>query len=150
MYLFFVDLAGRKDTVRILQCLRDAYPAGPDVQEALGPANERIVRRAFQALSQADAGELGELMTQAQANFDRCLAPCCPGELASPLLHQVLGLESIARHVWGGKCVGSGGDGTAQFIARSEQDRQAAMAKITAALPPMRCFPLNIVPMGGA
>jgi galactokinase len=40
--------------------------------------------------------------------------------------------------------VGSQGDGTAQFVARSQSDRDAAMKKITAAFPQMQCFPLTI------
>jgi len=148
MYLFLVDLAGRKDTIRILQCLQEAYPKSQSLQAALGPANEDILRQAYQAVGRADAACLGSLMRQAQENFDRFLAPHCPGELESPLLHQVLAMDGLQPHVWGGKCVGSGGDGTAQFIARSAEDRTAAMEQIVRAFPRMRCFPLNIVPQG--
>ena len=145
MHLFFVDLAGRKDTVRILQCLQDAYSASGPLQEALGPANERIAREAYQALSQGDTPRIGELMRQAQENFDRHLVPHCPGELESPLLHQVLKLDGLGEHVWGGKCVGSGGDGTAQFVARGAEARDEAMRLIVQAFPRMQCFPLNVV-----
>ena len=55
-------------------------------------------------------------------------------------------MESIAPHIYGGKGVGSQGDGTAQFIARSSADRDAAMAKIVASHPQMLCFPLTILP----
>ena len=66
----------------------------------------------------------------------------------SPLLHELLSLEAIAPHVLGGKGVGSHGDGTAQFVARSAEDRDTAMEKITQAYPQMRCFPLTIRPQG--
>jgi len=145
IYMFFVDLAGQKDTVRILWDLQSNYPGSSDLQRALGEENERIVRRAYRALEAGDAEELGRLMTEAQQNFDRLVAPYSPDQLASPLLHRVLNFDGIDEHVWGGKGVGSQGDGTAQFVARSVSDRDAAMAKIEATFPQMRCFPLTIL-----
>jgi galactokinase len=146
--MFFVDLGGRKDTVRILSDLHAAYPRDPDVQRGLGPENERIVRQACRALNLGDAARLGELMTQAQWYFDRLVAPASPEQLASPLLHELLAFGPIREHVFGGKGVGSQGDGTAQFVARSPADRAAAMAKISLAMPDMRCFPLTISASG--
>jgi len=43
------------------------------------------------------------------------------------VLHKVLQYEPLMPHVWGGKGVGSQGDGTAQFIARSPADQQAVI-----------------------
>jgi len=142
--MFFVDLGGRKDTVRILSDLQAAYRGDVGVQRGLGPENERIVRQAYRALNSGDAAWLGELMNQAQCNFDRLVAPASPERLASPLLHKLLAFEPIRGHVFGGKGVGSQGDGTAQFVARGAADRAAAMAEISAAMPDMRCFPLTI------
>jgi hypothetical protein len=34
----------------------------------------------------------------------------------APVLHQVLNYEPLKPHIWGGKGVGSQGDGTAQFM----------------------------------
>jgi len=146
--MFLVDLAGRKDTVRILEDLREAYEHSEPLRRALGPGNERILRRAYRAVNAGDAAELGRLMTEAQAVFDREIAPHSPEQLASPLLHGVLGLESIAAHIHGGKGVGSQGDGTAQFVARGAADRHEAMRKVEQAFPQMRCFPLTITPCG--
>lgn len=144
MHLFFVDLAGQKDTVRILEDLQRAYPNQPPLQRALGPDSERIVRQAHQALLGGDEEAFGRLMTEAQENFDRHVAPHSPGQLTSPLLHELLGWEPLQEHIHGGKGVGSQGDGTAQFVARSEHDRDTAMAKIQEAFPAMRCFPLTL------
>jgi len=144
--MFFVDLAGRKDTVRILADLQSAYPTSAELQRAFGPENERIARAAYRALSAGDAEQLGRLMTEAQRIFDELVRPSCPDELASPLLHELLATEQIAEHIYGGKGVGSGGDGTAQFVARSRADRDAAMEKIAAAFARMQCFPLTILP----
>ena len=46
-------------------------------------------------------------MTEAQSLFDKAAGPCCPHQLASPVLHRVLQFKPIADHVWGGKGVGS-------------------------------------------
>ncbi len=45
----------------------------------------------------------------------------------APVLHRVLGYEPLKPHIFGGKGVGSQGDGTAQFLARSEPDQQAVI-----------------------
>jgi len=144
IYMFFVDIAGQKDTVKILWDLQNHYLESTDLQGALGQANERIARLAYQALLQGDAAMLGELMTRAQQNFDMFVAPLSPEQLKSPLLHKLLNFEEIAGHIYGGKGVGSQGDGTAQFVARSSSDRDAAVRKIKSAYPQMQCFPLTI------
>ncbi|HDZ19887.1 hypothetical protein LCGC14_0204600 [marine sediment metagenome] len=144
IYMFFVDLAGKKDTIKILGDLQKAHPDSPALQKALGQENERIVRQAYRALTEGDAETLGALMTEAQANFDQLVAPHSAEQLASPLLHQALALDTLAPHIYGGKGVGSQGDGTAQFVARSEDDRQAAMDAITQMFPEMQCLPLTI------
>ncbi|MBS3821701.1 MAG: GHMP kinase [Planctomycetes bacterium] len=142
--MFIVDLAGRKDTVRILEDLNAALPRSRALQQALGADNERVVRQAYQAIERGQAETLGLLMTEAQAIFDEKVAPHCPGELASPLLHELLGFDALASHVFGGKGVGSQGDGTAQFVARSPDDRDAAIGRIAERFPTMQCFPLTI------
>ena len=90
-------------------------------------------------------------MVEAQEVFDELVAPNSPVQLASPLLHEVFHFDGVADHIYGGKGVGSQGDGTAQFVARSAEDRDAAMAKIKQAFPDTQCFPLTLVrhSMGG-
>ena len=85
-------------------------------------------------------------MTQAQQVFDKLVAPNSPKELASPLLHRLLKMKELSPHIYGGKGVGSQGDGTAQFVARSVQDRDLAIDRIVREFPEMRCFPLTISP----
>jgi len=145
IYMFFVDLAGRKETKQILSDLHSAYPKNRELQRALGSENEAIIRLAYRSLDAGDAEEIGRLMMHAQEIFDRVVAPNSPEQLASPLLHQLLAFKGILPHVWGGKGVGSQGDGTAQFVARSEEDREQAMAAIAQSFPDMQCFSLTIV-----
>jgi UTP-glucose-1-phosphate uridylyltransferase len=97
------------------------------VHELLGPINKRIVSQAVEALQASDAPRLGTLMTEAQSFFDRYAAPACPEQLTSPVLHRVLDYDPLKPHIWGGKGVGSQGDGTAQFLARSAEDQTAVI-----------------------
>ncbi len=148
LHLVLVDLGGHKDTVEILARLNRAYPFAENeiergVQELLGPINKQIVSQAIDALEQPDAQQLGALMTKAQERFDQYAIPACPEELTAPLLHRVLNYEPIKRHIWGGKGVGSQGDGTAQFIARSASDQQSLVEIVERELK-MSCLPLTI------
>ncbi len=129
LYFVIVDLAAQKDTMEILNRLNRCYPFAENeiekgVQELLGTKNKAITQRAIEALSHSDAKSLGELMVFAQNEFDQYATPACPEELTSPVLHQVIHHEPLRPYIWGGKGVGSQGDGTAQFIARSEADQQ--------------------------
>ena len=132
LYFVIVDLQAQKDTMEILKRLNRCYPfpetaLEKGVQELLGPINKRIAHQAIEAIRHADAERLGALMTEAQAFFDRYAMPACPEELTAPVLHRVLNYEQLKPHIWGGKGVGSQGDGTGQFITRSEADQQAVV-----------------------
>ncbi|MGD0174060.1 MAG: sugar phosphate nucleotidyltransferase, partial [Anaerolineales bacterium] len=132
LFFVIVDLQSRKDTMEILNRLNRSYPIAETeiergVHELLGPVNKRIVGQAAEALREGDARRLGALMTEAQALFDRYGIPACPEELTAPVLHKILSYPPLAPHIWGGKGVGSQGDGTAQFMARSAEDQQAVI-----------------------
>ncbi|NLF02736.1 MAG: GHMP kinase [Anaerolineales bacterium] len=132
MYFVIVDLQSQKDTMEILACLNRSYPFAQNeqergVQELLGPINKRVVQQAIEALQTGNAQRLGALMREAQAFFDRYAVSSCVEQLAAPVLHRVLNYAPLEPHIWGGKGMGSQGDGTAQFIARSEADQQAVI-----------------------
>jgi UTP-glucose-1-phosphate uridylyltransferase/mevalonate kinase len=132
LYFVVVDLQSKKDTMEILNRLNRSYPIADNpiergVHELLGPVNKRIVHQAAEALREGDAKRLGALMTEAQALFDQYAIPACPEELTAPVLHRTLAHKPLEKHIWGGKGVGSQGDGTAQFMARSEKDQQAVI-----------------------
>jgi len=153
LYFVLVDLQAEKDTMEILARLNRSYPFPENaveegVQKLLGPINKRIVHQATEALKVGDAQQLGALMTEAQQFFDRYATPACPEELTAPVLHKVLSYEPLQPHIWGGKGVGSQGDGTAQFIARSEADQQAIIEIIERDLG-MPCLKLTLSPGAG-
>jgi UTP-glucose-1-phosphate uridylyltransferase/mevalonate kinase len=132
LHFVIVDLKAKKDTLAILKHLNRCYPFAESavergVQELLGPVNTRVVHEAIAALTAGDAERLGGLMNEAQSLFDRYAIPVSPEQLSAPVLHRVLHHAPLAAHVWGGKGVGSQGDGTAQLVARSAADQQAAI-----------------------
>ena len=132
LYFVIVDLQSHKDTLEILNRLNRCYPVAENeiergVQELFGPINKHLVSQAIVALKNTDARQLGALMTEAQTYFDRYATPACPEELTAPVLHQVLNYEPLNVHIWGRKGVGSQGDGTAQFLARSKKDQHAVI-----------------------
>jgi UTP-glucose-1-phosphate uridylyltransferase/mevalonate kinase len=148
LHFVIVDLQAHKDTMEILARLNRSYPFADNeiergVQQLLGPINKEITHQAIEALQATDAERLGRLMIEAQAQFDRYATPACPEELTAPVLHRVLNYEPLKSHVWGGKGVGSQGDGTAQFIARSEADQQAVIEIIERDLN-MPCLKLTL------
>lgn len=150
LYYVIIDLKAQKDTLEILNRLNRCYPIAENeiergVQELLGPLNKRIVHQGVEALTLPDVPKLGSLMSEAQAFFDRYATPACPEELSSPVLHHVLNYEALQSHIYGGKGVGSQGDGTAQFLARSQPDQQAVIEIIKRDLS-LECLPLTLRP----
>ena len=76
LHFVIVDLAAGKDTKEILSALNRCYPFAENplqrnVQEYLGPISARLTNAAFDALRNGDAPRIGELMTEAQAEFGR-------------------------------------------------------------------------------
>jgi len=150
LYFVLVDLQAQKDTMEILNRLNRCYPFAENkiergVQELLGPINKRITVQAMDALRESNGEQLGSLMVEAQAFFDRYATPACPEELTAPELHRILNYEALKPHIWGGKGVGSQGDGTAQFITRSAADQQAVIEIIERDLG-VSCLELTLRP----
>ena len=148
LHLIIIDLFGYKDTQKILADLNQCYPAAKSsiaakVREYLGSVNQNLVRQAAMAMEEGNAMKIGALMNQAQAKFDRYVAPAC-SQLQAPLLHRLLQHPPLQLYVHGGKGVGSQGDGTAQFIARDRSSQMQAIAVIQRDFPQMKCYQLDI------
>ena len=149
LYWVFADLCAEKDTIRILSDLNKAYPfpsndAERAEHEALGSRNLEIVDRAIRYMAEGKDQELGALMTEAEKMFDEMVAPMSSA-LWSPKLHSVLQDPNIQPMVWGGKGVGSHGDGSVQFLARSEQDQQRLLQYLNEH--GMRAYKLTLKPV---
>ena len=129
LYYVFADLMAGKDTVKILADLNAGYPFARSknerrLHEALGEDNQGITGRAIQYISEGNAEALGALMREAQALFDEKIRPMSPEELASPVLHRTLEDPVCRSLTYGGKGVGSQGDGTIQFLAKDAESQK--------------------------
>ena len=129
LHWVFADLCGEKDTIKILADLNKAYPFASDEKEAklhdaLGKKNMEFVERAIDYMATGQLEALGALMTETERVFDEQVVPMCPSELRSPKLKSVLTDEHIKALTFGGKGVGSHGDGSVQFLAKDEACQQ--------------------------
>ena len=161
LYWVFADLCAEKDTIKILSDLNKAYPFATTDEEknlhkALGEWNHDIVDKAIMYMATGDAEALGKLMTDAEAMFDKYVAPMSSA-LWAPKLHQVLQDPAIQPWIWGGKGVGSHGDGSVQFLARSAEDQQRLQDYLNAqglkayslTLKPVHTVRKAIIPVAG-
>ncbi len=148
VFMVIVDLCAEKDTLEILGRLNRCYPFAETevekgVQEYLGPINKDIVEKAKEAVAEGDAERVGELMRESQQLFDQHVAPACPSQLEAPVLHRVLSYKPLEKFIWGGKGVGSQGDGSAQFVVKDEESQSKAIEIIERDLK-MPCLKLSL------
>ena len=148
-YFILVDLMAHKNTIKILAELNDAYPFAEtkiekDLQIFLGKESEIWVDLAKKNLLEGDAKGLGMAISQVQDLFDLYAKPLCPDELTAPKLHEVLNYKPIQSLIWGGKGVGSQGDGSAQLLARDEGSRNKVIEILERDLE-VSCLPLSLI-----
>ena len=161
LYWVFADLCASKDTIKILSDLNKAYPFATTEEEknlhkALGEWNRQIVDKAIKCIATGDVEGLGHLMTEAEKMFDKYVAPMSPA-LWAPKLHEVLDDPQIQPMIWGGKGVGSHGDGSVQFLARSAEDQRQlidylnsqGMKAYSLTLHPVHTVRKAIIPVAG-
>lgn len=137
LYWVFANLNAAKDTIRILADLNKAYPfaeteAEKLEQKALGEMNRDIIERVIDCMREGRVEEIGRLMTEAQEVFDKYIAPNCPSQLNAPKLHATLSDQKIKELTYGGKGVGSQGDGSIQFLAKDELCQSALVDYLNA------------------
>jgi UTP-glucose-1-phosphate uridylyltransferase/galactokinase len=126
----FADLNAKKNTIKILGDLNKCYPFAEtdkekNVHAALGELNRKIIKRAVENLKNGETAKVGELMSEAQNLFDSMVAPACPSELTAPKLHSFLSDDKIKSLTYGGKGVGSQGDGAIQLLAKDPSSQEA-------------------------
>ncbi len=149
LYWVFADLCAEKDTIKILSDLNKAYPFALTEQErklhdALGKDNLRIVDKAVKYMAEGNAEKLGELMTETEELFNKRVVPMSSA-LQAPKLHATLHDPAIQPWVYGGKGVGSHGDGSVQFLARSEEAQQELVGYLNSQ--GMRAYKLTLQPV---
>lgn len=150
LYWVFADLCAQKDTIKILRDLNKGFPFASNEmeereQKALGEENQKIINSAIEYMANGDAEALGKLMKDAQKLFDSEVAPMCPEELSSPKLHAVLNDPNIQKWVYGGKGVGSQGDGSIQFLAKDKECQEKLINYLNSF--GMKAYPLTLKPV---
>ena len=150
LYWVFADLCAAKDTIKILRDLNKGFPFASNVMEereqrALGELNQNIINKAIDYMAKGDAEALGKLMTEAQHLFDANIAPMCPEELTAPKLHEVLNDPIIGMLSYGGKGVGSQGDGSVQFLAKDKESQEKIIEYLNSR--GMKAYPLTLKPV---
>ena len=150
LYWVFADLCAEKNTIKILRDLNKGYPFASNEmeereQKALGEENQKIINLAIDYMAKGDAEALGKLMTGAQYLFDTSVAPMCPDELTAPILHDVLNDPLIKPLVFGGKGVGSQGDGSIQFLAKDKDCQNKLIDYLNSR--GMKAYPLTLKPV---
>ena len=129
LYFVFADLMSQKDTIKILASLNKCFPFATseiesNTQKGLGELNKKIIMSSLEAIEKGDIESLGKLMIKSQEIFDKYVAPSCMEELTSPILHKTINDEKLKSLSYGGKGVGSQGDGTVQFLAKDYNSQQ--------------------------
>ncbi len=150
LYWVIIDLNSNKNTIKILSDLNKCYPFAENmvernVQEALGADNRLFISEAIAYIEAGEAQLLGAKMSEFQKNFDKKVAPACPDELKAPVLHTLLEDRKIKDFTFGGKGVGSQGDGTAQFLARDQESQNGLIAYLKDTYG-MTAYPLTLKP----
>ena len=149
LYWVFADLCAEKDTIKILRDLNKAYPFASDEKEemlhdALGKSNQEIVEKAISYMASGDVEALGRLMTETEEMFDRQVVPMSSA-LKAPKLHETLHDPKIQPLVYGGKGVGSHGDGSVQFLARDQKSQKKLIDYLNGL--GMKAYPLTLNPV---
>ena len=128
LYFVFADLMSKKDTIKILANLNKSFPFATNEQEentqkGLGIINRENIKKSIEYIKSGDVENLGKMLIKAQQDFDKYVAPACPEELNSPLLHKTLENDYLKKLSYGRKGVGSQGDGTIQFLAKDRESQ---------------------------
>jgi dTDP-glucose pyrophosphorylase/mevalonate kinase len=144
-----VDLKKGKDTKKILKDLNQGFP-WPNTSiergkhQYLGGINKGIIKNAKKALEEGNSEKLGILMNLAQDFFDEYLKPSSPEELSAPILHSILSMNELIPFIYGGKGVGSGGDGALQLVCKNKESRDNAKRILIEK--GFGCFDLDLIP----
>lgn len=156
------NLMASKDTVKILADLNKCYPFAENereikVQEAFGVDNRGYIEEAIRLLRDGNPEALGKVMNRWQENFDKKVMPAC-SELKAPILHSILADKNIQQWIYGGKGVGSQGDGSVQFLVKDESSmfalqeyllKQKGMPSFSLVLNPGQTVKKAIIPLAG-
>lgn len=121
------DLNGKKNTKKIMRDLNNCFPFMENenqkvVYEMMGEKNRVLVENAKRYIENGDIISLGKTLNEAQILIDNMSIVC--SEFKAPILHKTLNDEYIKSLSYGGKGIGSGGDGSIQILAKDKKSQE--------------------------
>lgn len=139
LHIVIIDLKSSKDTKVILNDLNNCYKdirndnneTNKAVRNLFGSYNLGVTARAIKYIKNGNIQLLGELMNESQRLFDLHAMKVSPKELSAPKLHALLNNNKVKEYIYGGKGIGSQGDGSVQLLCKSLQDRDNLIQYIT-------------------
>ncbi len=140
------DLKGKKDTKKIMKELNACFPFMKDekqkvVYEMMGDKNEILVEKAKKYIENGNKVALGKVLNEAQLLIDKMSIVC--SEFKAPLLHKTLTDKYIKSLSYGGKGIGSGGDGSIQILAKDKKSQKLLVEYLNNTLK-MEAFEVDI------
>jgi len=127
--ILLVDLNAYKNTRNIMDFFNSAMPFPTTASEKavfnfFVNINPIIVDDALKALEEGDLEKLGTACSKFQEAMDYLGNYC--DDLKAPVLHEVITDRYLLENTYGMKGVGSGGDGSAMLLCKSENTREEA------------------------
>jgi len=149
IYMVLVDLQSHKNTKKILKDLNNCYPFPKDnistkVHEAFGVDSEKILDASLDAIIKGDNYLLGKLMTVSHKIFINKIIPASKA-LASPKLISVLSDPLVKSFIFGGKGIGSQGDGSIQMTAKDIEAQKKLVEYINQKYNNYNAFPITLL-----
>ncbi len=122
LHLLIVDLKSSKNTKYIMNCFKKAlpFPKKTDdyfLHDIIGTKNLNIVTDAVNYLESGDLENFGKCLNYCQELMDKAKNVC--KEFKAPNLHLLLSDGFIKNMIYGGKSMGSGGDGSLLLVAKN-------------------------------
>lgn len=123
LYVLIIDLNSSKDTRTIMNCFNRALPFAKDendkkLQDIIGVKNVALVNDSVKCLENGNIKQFGENLSKAQLLYDAAKDAC--KEYEAPVLHSLLQDSFLKKYSFGGKSIGSGGDGSLLLICENK------------------------------
>lgn len=144
--MIIADLKAHKDTRKIMNDLNNCFPFIKNeeqkaVHEMMGEKNQKLVIEAKECIENGNKKRLGEILNEAQILIDNMNVVC--SEFNAPILHKTLSDQYIKELSYGGKGIGSGGDGSVQILAKNKECQKQLIEYINNTLK-MEAFGVDI------
>lgn len=126
LYFLIVDLNANKNTRIIMNAFNKALSNGNTKKDKallgiVGEQNVMLVEKSVEALQNGDLELFGKCLKEAQVLLDNAICAC--SEFKAPFLHLVLNDGFVKNFSYGGKSIGSGGDGSLLLLCKDEQSQ---------------------------